>query len=105
MPSHLWAVRVILAVILALLVGVCVVTSGCEFGLSAAASIPSVTAYCEPVNVDEQICREDDGATWLCVTQAGAWSCQMTAPHGSYWHHWREWQAPAWRWHDRGRRW
>ena len=68
--------------------------SGCDFGLSASASIPSVTAYCQPINVDEQACREDDGATWLCLVHAGAWDCEMTAPHGAYWNHW--YVGPHW---------
>lgn len=50
--------------------------AGCAMTRSATESIPSTTAYCEPKHENLWLCREDDGTTYRCVNERGAWTCK-----------------------------
>lgn len=56
-----------------------VLLTGCDFGVSAAATTRAPGAYCEPVTIDSMVCRSDGDLyytpAWRCHIRRGAWTC------------------------------
>lgn len=66
-----WTVRYLLLALL----------GACTVGLSAAGTLrvtayPPLDTYCEPMQPDVELCRDDAEAEWRCVADEFGWKCK-----------------------------